>query len=160
MAKEIERKFLIDHQHPEVLALMTKDPKRIEQGYITTSEKGVVRVRIIDGAGFLTIKSATPGITRDEYEFDIPVYDAASLLRDLCVASLKKERRCFALPEGLTVDLDYFPDHDLYLAEVELPDETAAFDHPAWFTQEVSHDPAYFNNNLATVIAPKESAPA
>ena len=46
MASEIERKFLIDRSHPDVVALMETRPRSIRQGYIMSGPTGVVRVRI------------------------------------------------------------------------------------------------------------------
>ena len=53
MAKEIERKFLIDINQISNL----QNGKRISQGYINTSDKTVVRARIKGDEAFLTLKS-------------------------------------------------------------------------------------------------------
>lgn len=152
MAKEIERKFLIDATHPQVDALMATVPMLIEQGYIMSAPQGVVRVRRLDDQGFLTIKGATKGIARDEFEYEIPLADAIEMLSSLCSDRLKKERRLFDLPGGLVAEVDFFPQIGLYLAEVELPSADTAFQAPEWFLQDVSEDPAYFNNEIARRI--------
>ena len=52
MAKEIERRFLIDID----LIGNLDDGKRISQGYIGTNDKTVVRARIKGNEAFLTLK--------------------------------------------------------------------------------------------------------
>lgn len=152
MAKEIERKFLIDPSHPEVLALMKAPPMVIEQGYIMSEAHGVVRVRRIGDRGFLTIKGAIRGIERDEFEYEIPLNDALEMLSRLCPTSLRKERRILDLEGGLVAEVDFFPRIDLFIAEVELPSADAGFPQPEWFLREVSENPEYFNNEIARRI--------
>ncbi|HPR33829.1 MAG TPA: hypothetical protein PLK12_17135, partial [Prolixibacteraceae bacterium] len=76
MAKEIERKFLVD---PELWVPQGRGMKII-QGYLTIDPDKVIRVRITDNHAFLTIKSSPNGIERDEYEYEIPLADARELL--------------------------------------------------------------------------------
>ncbi len=72
MAKEIERKFLIDLDKICLLKAGTV----IKQGYISTSSKTVVRVRVAGELAFLTLKGENKGVTRSEFEYEIPVIDA------------------------------------------------------------------------------------
>lgn len=152
MTKEIEKKFLVDTDHPAFKKLLTTKPKKIAQGYVSSNEKGVVRVRIQDDTGYLTIKSANIGISRDEYEYEIPLADAEKLIRSMCDTVVRKKRYVFPLEHSLIVEVDVFEDIELTLAEVELPDVSATFEKPDWFLKEVSTDPKYFNNNIATEI--------
>ena len=80
MAKEIERKFLVVGDAWRALAKGTK----YRQGYLSTVKERTVRVRTIDDAAFLTIKGITVGMTRAEYEYEIPTADATEMLDDLC----------------------------------------------------------------------------
>ncbi|WP_341367122.1 CYTH domain-containing protein [Yoonia sp. BS5-3] len=152
MAQEIERKFLVDCDHPEVRALLATKPRYMRQGYIMSDKTGVVRVRIANDAAFLTIKGPSVGIARDEFEYPIPVADAEAMLNTMCDAVLAKRRYYHPLAGGLMVELDVFEQIDLVLAEVELPDEQARFARPDWLVEEVSDDPQYFNNNIAARI--------
>lgn len=155
MPKEIERKFLVDATHQEVVALLATRPAQIRQGYLKSDATGVVRVRISDPGdtapqGFLTIKSAGMGIARDEYEYAIPADEAAAILEAMCPKVIVKQRFRLPLAEtpGLVVELDVFPQIGLLLAEVELPDEMTDFVRPAWLLEEVSEDPSYRNNAI------------
>lgn len=149
MATEIERKFLVDRNHPDLHALLGTKPALISQGYMKSDETGVVRVRIMDDQGFLTIKGPTVGISRAEFEYEIPKEDAESMLASMCDKVLRKQRYTLDIGDGLTLELDVFLQVDLILAEIELPTEDTPFSAPAWLTEDVSEDPAYFNNAIA-----------
>lgn len=149
MPKEIERKYLIDRDYPEVQALISGPGVEIRQGYIASGPTGVVRIRIAGDKGILTIKSKTVGVSRDEFEYEIPRNDAEAMLATMCGKIISKTRHCFPLEDGLMAEVDVFPQIDLVIAEVELPSADTTFTKPAWLTQDVSHDPAYFNNNIA-----------
>lgn len=155
MAKEIERKFLIDAAHPEVCALLATQPVNIRQGYMKSDETGVVRIRITDEEAFLTIKGVTKGISRDEFEYEIPQSDAEHMLAHMCPKPLIKQRYKLALPCGHTAEIDVFPQIGLMLAEIELDHQDEEFSKPEWFGSEVSHDPAYYNNNIIDRIPEK-----
>jgi len=73
---EIERKFLVKDAIHEVIALMS--PHQIIQAYLVNEKSKSVRVRIMDEKAFLTIKSDMIGITRKEYEYEIPIDEALS----------------------------------------------------------------------------------
>jgi CYTH domain-containing protein len=152
MAKEIERKFLIDRTHPDVIALIKTRPRHIRQGYIMSGPIAVVRVRTDDEQASLTIKCVTTGISRDEFEYPIPNDDAEHLLTTMCGKVIEKKRYIYQLDGGLMVELDVFSQIDLYLAEVELPSEATIFEKPEWFGEDVSAVPRYFNNNIVDRI--------
>ncbi|MFZ3583704.1 CYTH domain-containing protein [Loktanella sp. DJP18] len=152
MAKEIERKFLVDASHPQFQALMTGPYTQIHQGYLASTDKGVVRIRTADDEAFITVKGVKTGITCDEFEYPIPLNDARLMLRTLCDKVLSKRRFLFPIGSGLVIEVDVFDQIDLILAEIELPSVDRAFVRPAWLVAEVSHDPAYFNNNIIARI--------
>jgi adenylate cyclase len=152
MAKEIERKFLIDRNHPDVQTILSTKPTKIRQGYIMSADTGVVRIRITDDVAFLTVKTRNSGISRDEYEYEIPKNDAETMLSAMCGKVVEKERYLHQLPDGNTLELDDFAQIDLLMGEVELASEDAPLDTPEWFLREVSQDPAYFNNEIAKRI--------
>jgi adenylate cyclase len=156
MAKEIERKFLVDRRHDEIESLTSTPGMEIKQGYIASNDTGVVRVRTMDDQAFLTIKGATSGITRSEYEYEIPKRDAEEMLSTLCGSALEKKRWLFPLEGGLTVEVDYFPQIDLMIAEVELASEDQVFDKPEWLLEDVSSCPEYYNNKIAARISSED----
>ena len=77
MAKEIERKFLVN---PSTIPFEGTGDE-LMQGYLSITESGLTRIRVTDKEGFLTIKSNTIGISRDEYEYAIPFDDAKRLIK-------------------------------------------------------------------------------
>jgi adenylate cyclase len=146
--KEIERKFLVNEEVFDLLK--TLKPTSIHQGYLSYQENSTVRVRIRDNEAFLTIKSKTIGIRREEFEYSIPVHDAEQMMILTQERQLKKERYVYEF-HGKTWEIDVFhgKNEGLVLAEIELLDENETFDLPSWCGLEVSEDPRYFNSNLA-----------
>lgn len=145
MAYEIERKFLVDVTQWRP----TGTGVRYRQGYLCSDPARVVRVRLAGDTAFLTIKGPSVGIRRIEYEYPIPVEDAAQLIA-LCAGPLIAKTRHTELYQGRVFEIDVFHgDNDgLVLAEVELQAPTDPVDLPPWITQEVSEDPRYYNSNL------------
>ncbi len=146
MANEIERKFLVRPRNWSELG----PGLVIRQGYLSTDNERTVRVRIYGDRGYITIKGITAGISRKEYEYEIPRTDADELLDRLCHRPLVEKTR-FRIPfGGHTFEVDEFTgdNRGLTVAEVELkaPGETVAL--PDWIDREVSGDPRYFNSNL------------
>lgn len=121
--------------------------EKIFQGYL--SRDPTVRVRLTDERGFLTIKSMTRELTRQEFEYEIPLADAEQLLK-LCGREVLKKYRRKIFYGGHLWEVDFFAGRHagLVIAEVELksPDEPVKL--PDWVTQEVSNNPRYFNSNL------------
>ena len=146
MGVEIERKFLVknaswrDDADAGVLC---------RQGYLVASPKLTVRVRLMGGNGFLTIKGVNKGIRRSEYEYPIPLEEAEELLNS-CSCSVEKRRYRIEVEQHLWV-LDVFSgaNEGLVLAEVELTYEQESFVRPNWLGDEVSTDVRYSNARLA-----------
>ena len=144
MAIEIERKFLFD---PEILEGL--EGLDIQQGYLQTDKKKTVRVRTKGDKAFLTIKSKSEGISRLEFEYEIPYSDGIELLA-LCDSKLSKTRYLLEIGEH-TWELDEFHEENqgLFLAEIELKDVDETFNRPDWVLEEVSYDKRYFNSSLS-----------
>ena len=157
MAFEIERKFLVVGDAWRGLA----EPLRIRQGYVPTKEGTTVRVRVAGDKAFLTLKDHAVGLVRHEFEYPIPVEDAATILDTMCGNLVEKNRYCIpAAEDGLMWEVDeFFGDNaPLVTAEielpdektvVELPDEKTVVELPDWIGREVTDDHRYKNNNLA-----------
>jgi len=146
MAQEIERKFLVrkDAWTPR------DDGTPFKQGYLSTQKERVVRVRIEGHKAKLTIKGPTTGISRSEFEYPIPMEDAAILLDQLCEHPLIDKHRHLEQFGGHLWEIDVFHGENdgLIVAEVELASEDEALTLPPWAGEDVSADPRYFNSNL------------
>jgi adenylate cyclase len=144
---EIERKFLVSGNGWREAA---GDGKRLRQGYLSLDPARTVRVRVADDRGFLTVKGETKGISRQEFEFAIPVEEAEGMLDTLCLQPLIEKVRHRIEAAGKTWEVDEFfgENRGLVLAEVELDRETELIEIPFWVGQEVSGDPRFFNASL------------
>ncbi|HAR22576.1 MAG: CYTH domain-containing protein [Schleiferiaceae bacterium] len=147
MAKEIERKFLVAHQawRESVNTIHV-----YRQGYLSYDSERTVRVRATEVTGYLTIKGITEGLTRDEFEYEIPLADALALLQ-LCERPAVEKKR-YIVPNGAHVwEVDVFEgvNEGLVVAEIELGSEDEAFDKPNWLGNEVSGDRKYSNSALS-----------
>ena len=147
MAKEIERKFLVAHQawRESVNTIHV-----YRQGYLSYDSERTVRVRATEITGYLTIKGITEGLTRDEFEYEIPLADALALLQ-LCERPAIEKKR-YIVPNGAHVwEVDVFEgvNEGLVVAEIELGREDEAFDKPNWLGNEVSGDRKYSNSALS-----------
>ena len=147
MASEIERKFLIK---PDVWKPTTQGV-HYRQGFLSSANERVVRVRIAGDNAFLTIKGIIQGVTRLEFEYPIPFSDAVAMLDKLCKHPLIEKTRYRQTVGRHIWEVDVFhgDNEGLAIAEIELSSETEAFERPSWIAKEVSGDPRYFNNNLA-----------
>lgn len=146
MATEIERKFLIKGE-----AWRAQSPgTQYCQGYIATASDTTVRVRIAGDRGYLTIKGKPTSISRQEFEYAIPLRDAREMLDTLCDRPLISKTRYRIDFGGLTWEIDEFEGENqgLIIAEVELGDLDQTIDLPDWVGQEVSEDRRYSNTNL------------
>ncbi len=146
MPQEIERKFLVknDSWKAEAYKSIT-----IKQGYLNSNPDRTVRVRITNEKAYLTIKSKSQGISRQEFEYEIPLDEAKELI-NLCEKPLIEKTR-HKVKQGIhTWEVDVFDGKNkgLIIAEIELSDEEESFDKPNWIGKEVSDDNRYFNSNL------------
>jgi len=145
MPDEIERKYLVD-----VAAWQPRDAgTKYQQGYLSSQAERVVRVRIEGDAAKLTIKGKTVGVTRAEFEYDIPLDDARALL-PLCEQPLIDKVRHTETHGGKTWEIDVFhgDNEGLVIAEIELDSEADTIELPPWIGAEVSSDARYYNANL------------
>ena len=148
MAIEIERKFLVTGEGWRRLA--TKSTQ-IRQGYLSSNAKATVRVRSKDDReAFITLKGAVRGMTRAEYEYDIPISDARELLVMAEPHVIEKVRHLVPFG-GLVWEVDEFAGrHEgLVIAEVELESEGQAVELPEWIGREVTEDDRYYNASLS-----------
>lgn len=146
MAVEVERKFLVtsDAWRAEAQAC------NIRQGYLCLGEDTTVRVRIAGTRAFITVKSKTEGLSRAEYEYDIPLADAEAMLENLCARPLIEKTRHAVEHAGKTWTIDVFEGENagLVVAEVELTGPDEVVELPDWAGEEVTYDPRYRNSSL------------
>lgn len=147
MGSEIERKFLVR----DASVLDAHAGTYFKQGYVRTADKTTVRVRLAGEQGFLTLKGPTVGISRVEYEYEVPAADAKEMLAAFCSEPMIEKTRFKIEVDGLLWEVDRFmgQNEGLVLAEVELESEDQVVSPPSWVGQEVSGDARYFNSRLA-----------
>ena len=147
MPQEIERKFLVEGEYKSQVYAQS----RIIQGYISSARGRTVRVRIRDGRGYLTIKGASDssGISRYEWEKEIPLNEAKDLMR-LCEPGVIDKTRYLVRSGRHTFEVDEFygENEGLVVAEVELASEDEAFEKPDFIGEEVTGDIRYYNSQL------------
>jgi len=108
-----------------------------------------VRVRIKGSKGFLTIKGATIGISRSEFEYEIPLVEAQEMIDLFAEKTIEKLRYEIQIGNHLW-EIDEFHGklEGLLLAEIELESENEVFEKPIWTLKDVSTDINYFNAKL------------
>lgn len=146
---EIERKFLVNSDAFKNDALRKN---HIAQGYLNSTPERTVRVRIKGDTGYLTIKgkSNETGLSRFEWEKEIPLEEAKALLL-LCEKGIIEKNR-YEVPVGkhlFEVDEFFGENIGLLLAEVELQSESEFFEKPHWLGDEVTQDQRYYNSYIS-----------
>ncbi|MDA3917790.1 MAG: CYTH domain-containing protein [Deltaproteobacteria bacterium] len=146
MGIEIERKFLLKNDVWRDLA----EGVYYRQGYLNSARERTVRVRTINGKGFLTIKGVADGATRLEFEYEIPKDECNIMLDDLAEKPVIEKNRYKVDYKGLVWEIDEFfgENRGLIVAELELESEDQKFEIPEWIGEEVTDDSRYFNSNL------------
>lgn len=148
MGIEIERKFLVTG---DSWRAAVTESAALRQGYLSTSAKATVRIRILDDArARLTLKGPTDGISRAEFEYEVPLADGLALF-EMARPNVVEKRRYLVPHAGLTWEVDVFEGAHagLVVAEVELRSADQAVALPGWAGREVSHDDRYANASLS-----------
>ena len=147
--QEIERKFLVKN---DAYKAQATSHKRIIQGYLSAHPERTVRVRVMGEKGFLTIKgkSNKTGTTRFEWEKEIPLFEAQSLL-SLCEEPIIDKIRYQVPVANHVFEVDVFAANNagLVLAEVELAYELEQYTSPDWLGKEVTGELKYYNSMLS-----------
>lgn len=146
---ETERKFLVVGEFKS----QSYNATRIQQGYIASNNGRTVRVRIRGDKGYLTIKgpSGLKGITRYEFDTEIPLDDARELMEICEPGIIDKTRYLVKSPDGRhiwEIDEFYGDNEGLVLAEVELSHESEEFQKPEFIGREVTGDRRFYNNHM------------
>jgi adenylate cyclase len=153
MSVEIERKFKVTGDFRPYVSRSY----RICQGYLNSAPERTVRVRIKGDRGYITVKgiSSESGTSRYEWEKEIPVGEAADLLRICEQGIIDKTRHIVEVdgPDGKNVfEIDEFhgDNEGLVIAEIELSHEDEDFVRPQWLGEEVTGDKRYYNSYLVS----------
>lgn len=146
---ETERKFLVVGEFKS----QSYNATRIQQGYIASNNGRTVRVRIRGDKGYLTIKgpSGLKGITRYEFDTEIPLDDASELMEICEPGIIDKTRYLVKSPDGRhtwEIDEFYGDNEGLVLAEVELSHESEEFQKPEFIGREVTGDRRFYNSHM------------
>lgn len=146
---ETERKFLVVGEFKS----QSYNATRIQQGYIASNNGRTVRVRIRGDKGYLTIKgpSGLKGITRYEFDTEIPLDDARELMEICEPGIIDKTRYLVKSPDGRhtwEIDEFYGDNEGLVLAEVELSHESEEFQKPEFIGKEVTGDRRFYNSHM------------
>lgn len=152
---EIERKFLVTDGSYKALAYSHSE---ICQGYICSGHGRTVRIRLRDESAcggtshaYLTIKGPSPdGISRYEWEKEIPLDEAYELLK-ICEPGRVKKTRWLVKSGKHIVEVDEFHDDNegLLFAEIELAAPDEPYEKPAFLGREVTGDPRYYNGYIS-----------
>lgn len=145
MGVETERKYLVTGEDWRLLG----SPIAYAQGYLQRGSGRTVRIRLAGEEAFLTVKGPVTGITRQEFEYPIPVEDAQEML-GLCEGPVIQKTRTKIRIGSHLWEVDEFSGENtgLIIAEVELSDPAEIVDPPSWIGAEVTGDPRYYNSNL------------
>jgi adenylate cyclase len=122
----------------------------VRSGLLSTEAGHTIRFRIAGSIGIFTIKTKTIGISRSEFEFEIPLTTATTMLDRVCIQPQIEKYRYKIPHAGLTWEVDDFlgENQGLVIAEVELESEAQSVVLPDWIGQEVSGDRRYNNSSL------------
>ena len=147
MAIEIERKFLVRASFKEFAQRQT----RMIQTYLSINPQCNIRIRICEEKAYLTIKgkSNDSGLSRYEWEHELPIQEARDLIKLSEFEPIIKTR--YFIPMGKhCYEVDEFEgkNHGLILAELELNNENEVFEKPDWLGREVSGEAKYYNSML------------
>ena len=147
MELEIERKFLVKGEFKHLATRAV----HMAQGYLCSASGRTVRVRICDDKAYLTIKgpSTNGGMTRYEFETEIPMDDAKELMK-LCMPGRIIKDRWLVRSGKHVVEVDEFfgENRGLVIGEIELESEDEQYVKPDFLGEEVTGDHRYYNSHL------------
>ena len=146
MNLEIEKKFLAK-ELPEKI----EKSIHIEQYYMLIDTYFVQRLRFFDNKkSIISLKQNCSGMSRFEFEYEIPLSDAKKIISLGKFIYIKKIRH-ISMHEGLKWEVDEFlgDNKGLVIAEVELDNENQTIELPKWIGLDVTNQNKYYNYNLA-----------
>ena len=146
MNLEIERKFLIN-KIPD----NCEKSIHIKQYYMHIDDYFVQRLRFFDNQkAIISLKQNCSGLSRYEFEYEIPLSDAQKIVSMSNSKFIEKIRHIIYF-DKIKWEIDEFLGQNggLLIAEVELDSEDQDVVLPEWVNIEVTNQHKYFNYNLA-----------
>ena len=146
MNLEIERKFLIN-KIPD----NCEKSIHIKQYYMHIDDYFVQRLRFFDKQKtIISLKQNCEGLSRYEFEYEIPLSDAQKIVSMSNSKFIEKIRHIIYF-DKIKWEIDEFlgQNEGLLIAEVELDSEDQDIVLPEWVNIEVTNQHKYFNYNLA-----------
>ena len=146
---ETERKFIVTNRDYKK---QYSSKEKITQAYLSKDPKRSVRIRLNNRKGWITIKgeSDEKGLSRMEWEREIPLKTAKKLLK-ICLSNpINKIRYKIQLNNNITIEVDEFLGHNkgLVLAEIELISKDQPFEKPDWLGKEVTGIKKFYNSMM------------
>lgn len=145
------RRFKYNIPEKDYLDILKLQPDGNICSKLTTLNVLTVRVRIKDKrSAKLTIKGETKGISRPEFEYDIP-FDDAVILMKYCRSNIVNKIRYEKEYRGNVFEIDVFTgvNSGLVLAEVEMDDPDVEVEVPSFIGEDVSCSEKYYNECIA-----------
>ena len=146
---ETERKFLVTNSDYKK---QYSSKEKITQAYLSKDPKRSVRIRVNNKKGWITIKgeSDKKGLSRMEWEREIPLKTAKKLLKICLPNPINKIRYKIQLNNNITIEVDEFLGHNkgLVLAEIELISKDQSFEKPDWLGKEVTGIKKFYNSMM------------
>tara|TARA_X000001036_G_scaffold440124_1_gene494654 strand:- start:5067 stop:5522 length:456 start_codon:yes stop_codon:yes gene_type:complete len=146
---ETERKFLVTNSDYKK---QYSSKEKITQAYLSKDPKRSVRIRLNNRKGWITIKgeSDKKGLSRMEWEREIPLNTAKKLLKICLPNPINKIRYKIQLNNNITIEVDEFLGHNkgLVLAEIELISKDQPFEKPDWLGKEVTGIKKFYNSMM------------
>ena len=139
----IERKFLVANDE---WRQFTVGSVKLRDGLIAVYKDRKVRVRIAGNeVATVAIKGERIGIAQSEFEYEIPIADAETMLTTICRADTLEKERFFVENASGTWHVDVYSGilQGVVIAEIELKDESQELILPPWIGKEVTGDPSF-----------------
>jgi adenylate cyclase len=158
---EIERRYKLNGEMPKD---RIKSQYSIEQVYANINDPSV-RIRKITDLNnketyYHTVKYSIKKGIREEIETEITKEQYDNIFSYIDKKPVIKDRYLVDLCDGLVAEIDYFIDENMYIVEVEFPDEQTMnnFIKPEWFGNEITKNQSYsiyvfskINNQLTDI---------
>lgn len=147
MPLETERKFLTVSDAWRQSCVRSV---RLCDGLVAAADGRKVRVRIAGNEAFLTVKGARKGLSREEFEYPIPLEDAEQLIANHCEGRVVTKTRHFVVVDGFTFELDVYDGllDGIIIAEAELTSPDQIIPRPSWLGEEVTGREEYRKINM------------
>ncbi len=161
MAKEIERQFVVNDEHPEWKRIVDTLPKkRLIQTTIHRGDGNKLRVRLIDDLkngkksalfAFKVQKKSrrTEPNVREEYEWEVPYRVAMYIM--IGHIEVRKLRHEYTHTDGKIWEIDMYEGANtgIVIADLELATMHEKYEIPEWIGQETTKNKKITNNSFS-----------